>query len=147
MTSEVEVAAAPEQLWAAVRQRTTKSDVAGEIRPLVGRAWEMLGRHPELGRRGRNVALYHPDGSVEVGVEVPAGFEDEAEVRCAALPTGTIPTCAYFGSYEGLGEAHGAIQAWARDAGRQLAGTSWELYGHWTDDPVQLRTDVCYLLG
>jgi hypothetical protein len=23
---------------------------------------------------------------------------------------------------------------------------SWELYGHWEDDPAKLRTDVFYLL-
>jgi len=27
-----------------------------------------------------------------------------------------------------------------------FAGPNWEIYGHWTDDPAQLRTDVFYLL-
>ena len=27
-----------------------------------------------------------------------------------------------------------------------LAGPNWEVYGHWHDDPSQLRTDVFYLL-
>ena len=147
MTSDVAVADAPEQLWAVVRQRTTHANVSNEIRPLLGRAWDLIGRHPELGRRGRNVALYHPDGSVEVGVEVPVRFADEPEVACGALPTGPVATCAYHGSYDGLGEAHRAVRAWAEASGRALAGTSWELYGHWTDDPSQLRTDVVYLLA
>jgi hypothetical protein len=146
MMSEIGVAVAPEQLWAAVRQRTTAAAVSREIQPLVGHAWELIGRHPELGRRGRNVALYHADGSVEVGVEVPTRFEDAPEVLCAALPTGIVATCAYVGPYDGLGEAHDAIRAWARDTAHALAGTSWEVYGHWTDDMAQLRTDVFYLL-
>ncbi len=25
--------------------------------------------------------------------------------------------------------------------------TSWEVYGHWSEDPAQLRTDVFYLLS
>lgn len=146
MISAVHVQAAPEQLWAVVRQRTTVQAVSQEVQPLLGRAWELIGRHRELSRRGRNIALYHPDGSVEVGVEVPTWFADEPQVRCAALPIGTVATCSYVGPYEGLGAAHDAIRAWARDAGRALAGTSWEVYGHWTDDSAQLRTDVLYLL-
>ena len=147
MTSDVAEAAAPEQLWAVVRQRTTIRAVSREIQPLLGRAWALIGRHPEWGRSGRNVALYHPDGSVEVGVEVPARFDDEPDVRCGALPTGAVATCAYFGPYGGLGSAHDAVKVWAHDTGRGLAGTSWELYGHWTDDPAKLRTDVVYLLA
>jgi hypothetical protein len=141
------VAVVAEQLWAAARRRTTAEAVSREIQPLLGQAWELIGRHPELGRRGRNVALYHADGSVEVGVEVPTPFADEPAVLCAALPAGAVATCAYFGPYDGLAEAHVAVRAWARDRGRALARTSWEVYGHWSADPAQLRTDVFYLLA
>ncbi len=27
-----------------------------------------------------------------------------------------------------------------------LAGPSWEVYGHWHEDPAQLKTDIYYLL-
>ncbi|MEO8562457.1 MAG: hypothetical protein ABI601_10305 [bacterium] len=33
-----------------------------------------------------------------------------------------------------------------RANGREHTGTRWEVYGHWVDDPVRLRTDVLYLL-
>ena len=29
---------------------------------------------------------------------------------------------------------------------RSLAGTSWEIYGDWNDDPTKLETLVVYLL-
>jgi hypothetical protein len=147
MAAEVRVDVAPAQLWAAVRQPTTLATVSQEIQPLLGRAWALIGRHPELGRRGHNVALYHPDGSVEVGVEVPTRFADEPEVRCAELPTGSVATCAHIGPPDGLGETHRAIRDWAHDNGRALTGTSWEVYGHWAGDPAAFRTDVFYLLA
>jgi hypothetical protein len=33
-----------------------------------------------------------------------------------------------------------------REDGHALAGTSWEIDGHWTDDPAKLETRVGYLL-
>jgi len=36
---------------------------------------------------------------------------------------------------------------WCRSQGHRLSGTRWEVYGHWTDDPSKLRTDVYYLLA
>jgi hypothetical protein len=37
-----------------------------------------------------------------------------------------------------------------RAQGHELAGPSWEVYGHWLDewnsDPRKIRTDVFYLL-
>jgi Metal binding domain of Ada len=35
--------------------------------------------------------------------------------------------------------------AW-KAAGRQRAGTSWEVYGDWEEDPAKRRTDVYFLL-
>jgi effector-binding domain-containing protein len=42
--------------------------------------------------------------------------------------------------------AHEAIHQWARENERRLTGTSWEVYGHWSDDPAKLRTDIYYLI-
>jgi effector-binding domain-containing protein len=43
--------------------------------------------------------------------------------------------------------AHNAIHQWAKENNQPLAGPSWEIYGHWTDDPAALRTDIYYLLA
>ena len=50
------------------------------------------------------------------------------------------------GEYGGLYAANAAVSAWCRAHDRPLAGPSWEVYGHWHEDPAQLRTDVYYLL-
>jgi hypothetical protein len=52
----------------------------------------------------------------------------------------------HYGDYGRLGEANSAIHAWCRANQRPLAGPSWEVYGHWQEEPALLRTDVYYLL-
>lgn len=51
----------------------------------------------------------------------------------------------HWGDYR-LGEAHDAVVTWCRTTGHTLAGISWEVYGHWHDDPTKIRTDIFYLL-
>jgi len=59
---------------------------------------------------------------------------------------GAVARTIHIGPYHLLSGAHSAILDWCAEANVPLAGPNWEIYGHWTDDPSQLRTDVCYLL-
>jgi effector-binding domain-containing protein len=101
---------------------------------------------------GQNVFVYrdapdHPtEADVAFGVGVTAPFVAVGAVRPTALPVGEVATTTHWGGYAKLGAAHGAVKAWCRAHGRRLAGTRWEVYGHWTEDETQLRTDVFYLL-
>jgi len=102
---------------------------------------------------GQNVFLYRsiPDQpdllDVEFGVGVKASFAPIGNVREVDLPVGEVATATHYGSYAGLGAAHDAVITWCRSNGRTLAGTSWEVYGHWTEDESKLRTDVYWLLA
>ena len=62
------------------------------------------------------------------------------DVRHAAQPRDL------HGHYVRLGAAHEAVVEWCRTHDHRVSGTRWEVYGHWTDDPAKLRTDVYYLL-
>jgi effector-binding domain-containing protein len=84
--------------------------------------------------------------NLEIGVEVSDGFTGAGHVVRSSTPAGKVATMAHFGPYAGLSAAHAAIQSWCRAAGHRLAGPNWEIYGHWTDDPAALRTDIFYLL-
>ncbi len=88
------------------------------------------------------------DGAInpEVGVELAGSFESDGSVIASTTPGGWVATTAHLGPYARLGEAHKAILPRCAQQGRKLAGPSWEIYGHWTDDPEQLRTDVFYLV-
>lgn len=102
---------------------------------------------------GQNIFLYQntSDGTgdllVDFGVGTPWSFEPHGEVRCIEIPGGNIVTTAHFGSYAKLREGHEAIHRWCEQHHRSRTGVSWEIYGHWTDDPSQLRTDICYQLS
>jgi effector-binding domain-containing protein len=149
MEYQVTIETVAAQLIAASRQRTTFKLVSQEIRELLGRVWAFLGQRPDLRTDGHNVAIYWADGgdgSVEVGVQVVARFEETDEVICSATPAGTVARTAHLGPYDQLGAAHAAVRAWCRQHGHQVDGPFWEIYGDWEDDPAKLRTDVLYLV-
>jgi hypothetical protein len=148
--SEVRVASVDPRVVAAVRLRTTRADLAKSIRAGLDRVWPLI-----TDRSGRNVVLYHPatrDGlgaefEIETGVEVPDGFAPMAPVYLTRTPGGRVVTTAHFGPYEKLGAAYDAIHLYVRAGGLKLAGPSWEVYGHWSKDPAELRTDVYFRIA
>jgi effector-binding domain-containing protein len=74
-------------------------------------------------------------------------FAGDGNDAYSTQPAGTVVTAAHLGPYHLLGGAHDAVNEYCRQHGLRKAGHSWEIYGHWTDNPAQLRTDVFYLLA
>jgi effector-binding domain-containing protein len=135
---------------AVVRRRASLQDLAKVIPDACGMAWGAV-RAQKISGAGRHVALYWDDMiNLEVGVELDAPFAGHGEVVGSATPAGAVATAVHFGPYGRLPEAHQAIRQWCANHGYTLAGPSWEIYGHWTDewnhDPAKIRTDVFYLL-
>jgi effector-binding domain-containing protein len=100
---------------------------------------------------GQNIFVYRDAGvageaDIEFGVGVTKPFEAVGPVRYSEVPAGEVATTTHWRDYA-LGGAHDAVIAWCREHGRTLTGTRWEVYGHWSDDPEKVRTDVYYLLG
>jgi len=146
MAHDVQVVQVAPQLTAVVRTQAKQADLSRVVPQLCGEVWAFA-KAQTLPRPGRHVALYL-DGvmNVEVGAEVSQPFTGDGRVVCSSLPTGTAATTAHWGPYAKLGDAHQAVLEWVAKNGRTLAGPSWEVYGHWIDDPAQLRTDVFWLL-
>jgi len=100
---------------------------------------------------GQNIFVYREaaDGQmdIEFGVGTSAPFAPVGNVRYAALPTGEVAATTHWGDYGGLKGAHAAVVAWCRANGHRRAGTLWEIYGHWRDDPAERRTDIYHLLA
>jgi effector-binding domain-containing protein len=102
---------------------------------------------------GQNIFVYRGGTGgdamvdVEFGVGVQEPFSSSGPVQCSELPVGEVATATHWGDYARLGEAHDAVLDWCRAHQRTLGGARWEVYGHWTDDPTRLRTDVYYLLS
>jgi hypothetical protein len=138
MPYTVELKSLPAQQIEAVRGLATMATLSANIRALFNQLYS----EPKPGR-GLNIVLY--PGSVDGEFEIACGVLVEQGGN-AATPAGTVATTVYFGPYPQMKPAHHAIHQWVKDNGRRLAGPSWEIYGHWTDDPASLRTDIFYLL-
>ncbi len=146
MEYKIEVKQVESQTTAVVRRRARQTELAVVVPQACGEVWEFA-RSAGLPRPGRHLAVYLDDVmNIEVGVELEQPFTSDGRVVCSSTPAGLVATAAHFGPYGRLGEAHNAIQRWCKENGRQPAWPCWEVYGHWTDDPAQLRTDVFYLL-
>jgi hypothetical protein len=100
---------------------------------------------------GQNIFMYRDATNEQLTVDfcvgVKAPFSAVGAVLPLETPHGVAAMATHHGDYGGLGHANAAILAWCRAHDRALAGPSWEVYGHWTADPAQLRTDVYYLLA
>jgi hypothetical protein len=125
---------------AVVQGRTPRTRLSTNIRALFDAFYSGF-----KGKGGLNI-VYYPGActdeelDIECGVQVESGGNSQTQAGLAA-------TTAYFGPYDRMGPAHRAIHEWCRDHGRRLAGPSWEVYGHWSDDPSRRRTDIFYLLA
>lgn len=142
--------AAPRTI-AAVHARVPIGAVPGTFRRYLDQVYAAA-RAGAVKLDGQNVFVYHgvpdrpSDLNVAFGVGVTTPFSAVGAVEPTPLPVGEVATTTHWGSYTTLGAAHAAIVEWCRVHGRQRAGPSWEVYGHWTEDESRLRTDVFYLL-
>jgi effector-binding domain-containing protein len=146
MEYQVSVQQVASQTTAVVRRRASVSELSQVVPQACGEVWAFV-RAAQLPQPGRHLALYL-DGAInlEVGAEVAQPFDGNERVFCSSTPAGRVAMTTHLGPYNRLGEAHDAIHRWCAANGHALAGPSWEVYGHWVDDPAKLRTDVFYLL-
>ena len=145
MTCEARRVEAVAQPIAAVRRSTTRAELGKTIIGGFDVLWPFL--RASAARTGRNVVIYRQGVTdIEIGVEIFADLAPSGEVFIAATPAGAAVTAVHFGDYAEMHGAYQAIEQWCADAGRRT-GPSWEVYGHWEDDPAKRRTDIFFLLG
>jgi hypothetical protein len=135
---------------AAVRAQMPLAEVPARFRPLLGQVYAAARSHA-ITLDGLNVFVYRAGPAqgivdVEFGVGVMAPFASVGPVVCSEVPGGTVATTTHWGDYGSLGDAHTAVVSWCRAEGHSLAGISWEVYGHWSDDPAARRTDIFQLI-
>ena len=136
---------------AAVRARLPIARVSSSFADYLNQVYA-AGRSGSVLLDGQNIFVYRGgtaaggDVDVEFGVGVRAPFSSAGAVSYSETPAGEVATTTHWGDYAKLGDAHAAVIAWCASHDRTRAGPRWEVYGHWVDDPSQLRTDVYYLL-
>jgi effector-binding domain-containing protein len=146
MEYQVQVVDLVPQMTAVIRMQARPAELSRVVPQACGEVWNFV-KAAKLPRAGRHIALYL-DGvmNIEVGVEMFHPFVGDGRVVCSTTPAGKAATAVHMGPYSRLGEAHDAVGKWCADHGHKLAGPSWEVYGHWDDDPAKVRTDVFWLL-
>jgi effector-binding domain-containing protein len=153
MAGDVVVATVAPRLTAVVAETTTWEAFPSLWAPLLDEVYAVVRPRPELspepgpGPKWQNVMLYKDDApAVEVGVLVGRTFEAVGRVVPSQLPAGRVAVAVHRGDYAGLGRAHDAVHRFAAARGLDLAGSRWEIYGHWSADPRDIETEVYWLL-
>ena len=152
VTNTVEATRVSAVPLAVVQRRVQSAELSRVIPEACGLVWNAL--RTQGVRGGRHVAMYwqcSPMIQLEVGVEIDGAFEERDGLTRSATPAGLVVAATHLGPYNTLRATHDAVHDWVKAHGRQLAGPSWEIYGHWDQewdrDPSQIRTDVFYLLA
>jgi effector-binding domain-containing protein len=150
MRHSIEITRSEAASTAVIRGRVPARELSRFVPAACGEVWSFF-RSAGLPKPGRHVAVYlDPQGTVEAGAEVFEHFAGNDRVQCSQLPAVLVATTVHLGPYSGLGEAHAQIRQFCAEQGHQLAGVSWEIYGHWEEswntDSSKIRTDVFYLL-
>ena len=146
MDYEVSIVEVPEQRLASIPGSAPFDNLAPTIMELSAAVWTFLQDH-HLMNTGHNVIKYGPTGLTEVGVQIFEDFTPADPVIVSSTPAGRVATTTHFGAYRDLRKAAAAIVEWCAANDHRLAGPSWEVYGDWTPDESQLRTDVYFLLA
>ena len=134
---------------AGVRARVPRGRVAQEFGRHLDQVYAAA-RAGGVKLDGQNIFIYRAANDDQLTVDFCVGvtepFAAVGSVTPLETPQGIAAMTTHPGEYARLGEANAAILDWCRANDRQLAGPSWEVYGHWNADAALLRTEVYYLL-
>ena len=138
-----------EPLQLVVVRRTLRADELQGVWPkALDEVWGFVRRHGL--KAGRNVMVYRGAGAgtmaLEAGVEVFRPVPADENVFGSETPGGPAVMVEHWGSYDGIPRAHEAIRRHCEAEGLALAGTSWEVYGHYPSDQTLPLTEVFYAL-
>ena len=149
MTYSISVQRVASRPLAVVREIMAIREVPSRFRPLLDQVYAAK-KNGAITLDGQNVFVYHAGASgiaeVEFGVGTATPFAAIGRVQYSETPAGDVATTVHWGDYAALGAAHEAVVAWCRVEHHTLAGISWEVYGHWDDDPSKRRVDIYQLL-
>ena len=146
----VEVRTVAAVFVAVISETATLAELPKKIPVLLSKVYEAL-EAAAVPHLGMNIVMYRHDIEqkylVEAGVRVTAAYTGGGSVRASQTPKGRVAAATHWGGPVGLAEAHRQVREWCKTRGHALTGVNWEVYGHWSDDPGERRTDIYYQLA
>ncbi|MDZ7680008.1 MAG: GyrI-like domain-containing protein [Acidimicrobiales bacterium] len=133
MSYTVQVDEVAPQLVAAVRVRTGIGRIGDDIGAGFGRLMQTLASEG-VEPAGSPFIVYHDviggdaDGDIELCIPITRKVDGDEEVSSREIGGGTVAATVHQGSYEEVGSAHHALNAWIAEHGRGAAGPPREIY-------------------
>lgn len=134
-----------------VRRRVEPAEIAKTLAEVLGLVF-VHAQQNGIALAGQPLTRYVEWGpglwTIEAGLPVTAPAHETSagsDVRADTLPGGWVATTTHTGLYDGLSQAHAAVQQWIESEGFTPAGAPWEVYT--TDpadypDPKDWKTDI-----
>ena len=148
----VEIENVSERPVVAIRRRMRQPEIATGFRAPLDEVWRSCASTPSYVPTTTCSSITRPRNAPARWTSTSASrsrqpFAAEGEVRCVTMPAGRAATMhACRPRTTGWSRRTQKSQRWCAANGHALAGVSWEIYGHWNDDPSKLETRVGYLL-
>jgi len=147
MSYTIEKKSFPGQPLLFMRRRVKQSEIAKALGEVLPRVFEYA-QKSGAGLAGPPVCRYAGWGpllTIEAGMPVASAAVAVEPIEAGSLHAGAVAMTVHHGGYDGLGEAHAAVQAWIERQGIETAGPPWESYV--TDpgqvpDPKDWKTEV-----
>lgn len=120
-------------------------NVGDELIELLNKVWEAV-KSRGLPNTGINYAVYGSQGEIFAGVVITAGAEPPQGLITHQVVLERRVVARYIGPYGGIPQAYQEMEEEIQRRGLVRRSPSIEIYGHWTEDPSKLETDLVWAL-
>lgn len=119
--------------------------VGVELIELLNKVWEAV-KSRDLPNTGINYAVYGSQGEIFAGVVITAEGEPPQGLVTRQVVLERCAAAKYIGPYSGIPQAYQEMEEEIKRRGLVRKAPSIEIYGHWTEDPATLETDLVWAL-
>jgi len=113
---------------------------------LMNKMWKEV-KSREFPNKGINVWVYEPGNKMFAGVELTAPPPADTLLERKEI---TLPKYIYYlhiGPYDRISASFNRLSTEFQQAGIKNGLPYLELYGHWTEDPSKLETELLWSIG
>jgi len=124
---------------------STSAEIGKACKDAYGKISEYIKKN-NLKGVGSAFAIYNNFSASTVdmdpGMAVDQPAKGEGDIKASEMKAGNALKVSYMGPYSGLGGVHMAINQYAKDHNKQIAGAPWEVY---VSDPMTEKDSTKYM--